>query len=330
MSPLGPAAAGAIAVQVAPGLPEELVRGIVDKADGVPLFIEEVARSIAEATPANARPDLRTVPASLHDTLMARLDRLGDARRVAQIGSAIGRTFTPALLSRCVDLPADRLSAMLADLVASGLVSRRGSRSEVSYLFKHARVQDAAYESLLRSQRREIHGRIADPLAGERDATPELVAHHLTAAGRAEAAIEAWRHAARRAVSHSANEEATRHVHHALDLLATLPDTSERERAELALHLELAVAVIALRGFGSDQVATCAGRARAIADRIGDEAHRFAALRLAWNSTLMREPLPQAVALAQELMRLAEAAGDPARWRRAQGARLSLCLAAEP
>ena len=173
---LGPASAGAIVAQVAPNLPEELVKGIVDKADGVPLFIEEVARSIAESASPQARPDLRTVPASLHDTLMARLDRLGDARRVAQIGSAIGRVFTPALLARCIDLPGDRLRAMLADLVASGLVSRRGSRSEVSYLFKHALVQDAAYESLLRSQRREIHGRIAEALAGEQDVTPELVA----------------------------------------------------------------------------------------------------------------------------------------------------------
>ena len=173
--------------------------------------------------------------------------------RVAQIGSAIGRVFTPALLARCVDLPTDRLRAMLADLAASGLVSRRDSGSEVSYLFKHALVQDAAYESLLRSQRREIHGRIADALAGEQDATPELVAHHLTAAGRTEAAIEAWRHAARRAVSHSANEEATHHLRHALDLLATLPDTNERRAGERPGQ---PVGVAAAAGHGHRLVAT--------------------------------------------------------------------------
>lgn len=311
LEPLPPPAAAAIVAQVAPQLAPALVESIVEKADGVPLFIEEVARAVAES-PAEGTGEPIAVPASLHDTLMARLDRLGGARRVAQIGAAVGRVFPPALLRRVVDLPAGRLGTALQDLVASGLVSRLGSGASAVYQFKHALVQDAAYGSLLKSQRREIHARIAAALAAEGEAAPELLAHHLTAAGRAEPAIAAWREAARRAVARAANLEATRQLGRALDLVPGLPE-GERDPAELALRLELAVPLIALRGFGSEEVAVCAARARALAERVGDEAQRFVALRVVWNSTLMREPLPHALALARELMRLASASGDPAR-----------------
>ncbi len=179
LRPLASAEAGAIVTQVAPGLSPQIVQGIVDRADGVPLFIEEVARSIAESAPSRPGREASMVPASLHDTLMARLDRIDGARHVAQVGAAIGRVFTPSLLERCIDLPPDRLRTALANLVASGLVTRRGSGSELAYVFKHALVQDAAYETLLRSQRREIHGRIADALAAEAGARAQNCLHSI-------------------------------------------------------------------------------------------------------------------------------------------------------
>lgn len=325
LEPLPPAAAVAIVTQVTPGLSTVLVDSIVEKADGVPLFIEEVARAVAEgAAEGRSQP---AVPASLHDTLMARLDRLGNARRVAQIGAAIGRSFSRELLAEVQDLPADRLATALAALLGSGLVTERKAGNGATLEFKHALVQDVAYGSLLKSQRREIHGRIADVLLAEPRTTPEVVAHHLTRAGRTDAAVAAWREAARRAVQRAANLEATRHLDRALELVADLPEGDAGRCAELVLRLELAVPLIALHGFGSDAVAACAGRAHELAEVVGDEAQRFAALRVVWNSGLMRGPLPAAVARAQELMRRARASGGPARLavaHRALG--YSLCM----
>ena len=327
LKPLGRTAAGRIVTQIAPGLAPDLVQGIIDRADGIPLFIEEVARSIAEHAPSPASTEAWTVPASLHDTLLARLDRIDGARRVAQVGAAIGRAFAPALLQRCVDLPTDLLETSLANLVASGLLSRPDAGPEAAYVFKHALVQDAAYGTLLRSQRREIHGRIADALATASDPAPELLAHHLTAAGRNDAAIAAWRRAAHRAVSRSANREAAHHLSRALEMMGEAADEDAHRRLELALRLELAVPLIAVHGFGSDQVATCAALASDLAERVGDDMQRFAALRLVWNSALMRAPLPGVVALAAELIRRAAAANDRARQAVAQRALgYSLCM----
>ena len=328
LEPLSGAAAYALVAGVAPNLPERLMRDIVDKADGVPLFIEEIARSFAERPSPGVMRDMPPVPASLHDTLMARLDRLGGARRVAQIGAAIGRDFRHDLLARCAQLPVDRLATALTDLVGSGLVAKRGTGPDMSYQFKHALVQDAAYHSLLRSQRREIHACIADNLAVSTEATePALMAHHLTEAGRTGEAIDAWGSAARLAVPSGANCEAVQHLDYALMLLTSLPDTAEREYREHAVRLEQAVALIALHGFGSDEVARCAARVLDLAKRCGDDRQRFASLRVAWNSALMREPLSRAVAMAEELMRQAKAAGEAA-WlavaHRALG--YSLCM----
>ncbi|MGD9511829.1 MAG: AAA family ATPase, partial [Geminicoccaceae bacterium] len=307
LSPLSAIAASVIVSELAPGLSPSLVESIVAKADGVPLFIEEVTRSITESVATGSSQAMLAVPASLHDTLMARLDRLGAARRVAQVGSVIGRAFDHRLLAACIDLPENRLGPALDDLAASGLVSRRGAGTDSSYLFKHALVRDAAYQSLLHSQRRELHARIAHHLAQRNDATaPELLAHHLTAAGQSEPAIQAWRLAAERAVRRSANREAVRHLEQALRLV----DERESE-VELAIRLQQAVPLIAVHGFGSDEVAGCAARTLELAEASGDGAQRFAALRITWNSGLMREPLPRVLDLAHNLMR--QAAGDGAR-----------------
>jgi class 3 adenylate cyclase len=320
LAPLARGDARALAARVAPGLPDELLARVVERADGVPLFLEELSRAAAESLAAAGTRTPATVPASLHDGLMARLDRLGGARRIAQAGAAIGRSFTWAVLSEIVDLPADRLDPALGDLVAAGLVTQQGVGAESRYVFKHALVQDAAYDSLLKSHRRELHGRIADALARRGDTAPEFLAHHLTAAGRTAAALSAWRRAAAGAVARAANLEATRHLERAMALLPDLPEATGRAGMELTLLLESAVPLIALHGFGSAAVARCAATARALAARVGDDGQKFAAARVAWNSCLMREPLPAAVAQAEGLVELAAAAADPARRAAAQRA----------
>jgi predicted ATPase len=207
-------------------LPEDVVSQIADRTDGVPLFVEELTKSVVESG-----ASALGIPATLHDSLMARLDRLASVRLVAQIGAAIGREFSYALLRAVCRLPEDELQAGLERLVASELVFQRGTPPEAVYSFKHALVQDAAHGSLLRSTRQHLHAQIAEALGAHSpelmDTQPELFTQHFEEAGLAQNSADYWGKAGRRSAAHSAMAEAAAHFQKGLDQLALLPDGGE-------------------------------------------------------------------------------------------------------
>ncbi|MBV9117944.1 MAG: hypothetical protein JOY63_11355 [Acetobacteraceae bacterium] len=295
-----------------------LLERVVTRADGIPLFIEELIKAVledVEQSESSAAP--LKVPDTLQASLVARLDRLPAAKQVAQVGAAIGREFAHALLVLVAKMPEAQLAQGIDTLVASGLAFRRGAPPGAAYAFKHALVRDAAYGTLLRGQRQELHARISEALE-ERfpetaDTQPELLAHHLTQAGLIERAIEYWRLAGLRSLARSAHSEAGAHFGVALDLLGRLPASGRRDARELDLTLDLAVPLIAVHGFGAMRVEECALRAKALSDRLPGSPGRFAARRLVWNSCLLRQPVPKTLALARELVRLAEEERDPAK-----------------
>jgi hypothetical protein len=246
---------------------------------------------------------------------MARLDSLGpNAKETAQVAAALGRDFAYELLAAVTSGSEPALQGSLDRLVGAGLVFQRGVPPQSTYSFKHALVQDAAYGTLLRSQRRSLHERIATRLkerfAERTESQPGLLARHLTEAGLTEEAITYWTKAGQQAAARFANKEAEAHFTKGIELLETLPEDRSRNEKELDLHLALAVPLTRLHGYGSQAVEACASRARQLCDESVDHAARFAAYRLAWNSCVMRQPAPRALALARELMAFACAGGD--------------------
>jgi class 3 adenylate cyclase len=298
---------------------------IVERSDGIPLFVEEMTKAVLEAegegeaqrTDGAVPPPVPAVPASLQASLMARLDRLGPAKEVAQIGAAIGRQFSHDLLASVVRQPEAELGAALDRLIAAGLLFRQGAPPNATYLFKHALVQETAYGTLLRNQRQELHARIAKVLEQEFQdiigTQPETLAHHYSQAGLVDLAIEFWGRAGARSAYRSAHHEAVGHFGSALDLVGKLPPSHQRDERELELMLALAVSLIAVHGFGSIRVEECAVRAKALSDKLHGSQNRFAAQRVAWNSSLMRQPVPGTAALARDLVGLAEEDRNPAK-----------------
>ena len=222
----------------------------------------------------------------------------------------IGRDFAHTLLITVAKLPEAQLAHGIDTLVASGLAFRRGMPPDAIYTFKHALVRDAAYNTLLRSQRQELHARIAKALEEGFpeivDTQPELLAHHFTHAGFTDRAIDFWRRAGLRSVGLSAHSEAGAHFRSALDLLEKLPPSEQRNAQELDLTLNLAEPLIAVHGFGALCVEECALSAMELSDRLQASPSRFTARRLAWNSCLMRQPVSKAIALAEDLASLAD------------------------
>jgi class 3 adenylate cyclase len=300
-----------------PVLSLTLLDRIVTQTDGVPLFIEELTKVVLEdAEHSDGGAATLVVPVTLQASLTARLDRLPAAKRVAQIGAVIGREFVHALLITVAQLPEVQLAHGIDTLVASGLAFRLGMPPDAVYTFKHALVRDAAYNTLLRGQRQELHARIAKALEENFpeivDTRPELLAHHFAHAGFIDRAIDFWRRAGLRSVGESAHTEAGAHFRSALDLLEKLPLSEQRNARELDLTLNLAVPLIAVYGFGALRVEKCALRAMELSDRLQALPSRFTACRLAWNSCLMRQPVPRTVALAQGLASLADQDENPA------------------
>jgi predicted ATPase len=306
-------------------LPPEVVEQIVAKTDGVPLFVEELTKMVLESEllrEGEERYELTgplpslAIPATLHDSLMARLDRLATVKDVAQLGATIGRMFTYELLQAVSPLDDATLQQGLRQLVEAELVYQRGAPPQAIYTFKHALIQDAAYQSLLRSTRQQYHRRIAQVLEARFPETaetqPELLAHHYTEAGLSAAALPYWRRAGQRAMEHSANIEASSHFTAALALLKTLPDTPERTTQELTLHIALAVPLIATKGYGAPEVAQAYSRAQALCQQVGENALQFSALRGVWNCHLMKAELQTAHALGEQLLRLAQRGQDAA------------------
>jgi predicted ATPase len=254
-------------------------RDIVERTDGIPLFVEEMTKAVLEAGTEHAGRDAAasvpsaafSVPASLHASLLARLDRLGTAKRVAQIGAAIGREFSHALLAAVVGEPEEELGAVLDRLDAAGLLFRQGVPPHATYLFKHALVQDAAYGTLLREGRRALHARIADIL--ERDFAeiterqPELLARHYAEAGLIEKAARLFGKAGTQSLERSALVEAIEQISRALALIAALPATTALRREQLRLQVALITPLIHVKGFASSETRAAAEQARLLIEQ---------------------------------------------------------------
>ena len=260
-------------------LPEGIRQDIIERTDGVPLFVEEMTKAVLEAeseseaqrtTAAVPSPTL-AVPASLHASLMARLDRLGPAKEVAQIGSAIGREFSHALLASVVNNPEVELGSALDRLIAAGLLFRQGVPPHATYLFKHALVQDAAYGTLLREPRRALHARIAETLersfADIAENQPEILARHYTEARLIEKAAGLWGKAGIRSSERSAMVEAAGQLTRALDHIATLPGTPSLRREEIRLQVALITALRIIKGHAAPEPMAAAERARQLIEQ---------------------------------------------------------------
>jgi predicted ATPase len=240
-------------------LPANIRKDIVERTDGVPLFAEEMTKAVLEAgseieamqTAAAVSSPALAVPASLHASLMARLDRLGPAKELAQIGAAIGREFSQVLLAAVLRKSERELVSALERLMRAGLLFRNGIPPHATYLFKHALVQDIAYGTLLRNRRHALHARIARALEEtfpDVAATqPEVLAHHFTEADLAENAVAYWQAAGQRAAERSAHAECLAHLYKGLALVRRVADPAERARRELALQLVLAPVLVATK-----------------------------------------------------------------------------------
>jgi class 3 adenylate cyclase/tetratricopeptide (TPR) repeat protein len=305
-------------------LPAEVVQHIVTRTDGVPLFVEELTKMVLESGLlreeghhyALTRPLASVpIPAMLHDSLMARLDRLPTAKAVAQLGAVLGREFAYALIQALVPLDEATLQARLEQLVAAELLYQRGRPPRATYRFKHALIQDAAYASLLKSTRQQMHQQVARVLEAqfpEAVATqPELVAQHYTEAGYPVQAIPYWQRAGQQALQRSANLEAVRHLTTALGLLAPLPETPARAQQELDLQLALGPALVATKGPATPEVEQTYARARALCQQVGDTPQRFPTLRGLWRFYWSRGALPTAREIGEQLFGLAQRAADP-------------------
>jgi predicted ATPase len=276
-------------------LPTGIRHDIIERADGIPLFVEEMTKAVLEtedegaaerAIAAVPSPAL-AVPASLYASLMARLDRLGGpAKELAQIAAAIGREFSHALLASVVWQPQAQLRSALDRLIAAGLLFQRGAPPHATYLFKHALVQDAAYGTLLRETRRQLHGRIAKALEDHFPSTvetqPELIAHHCAQAGLNREAIEYLGMAGQRAVERSSNPEAIGHLKRALELLHSLPVDLEHARVALKLEVILAQAMIASKGYSSPETIEVLLRAKKLITEATETSQRFTILYGMW------------------------------------------------
>jgi class 3 adenylate cyclase len=260
-------------------LPANIQQDIIERTDGIPLFIEEMTKAVLEAknegdaerTAAAIPSAAQTVPASLHASLMARLDRLGPAKEVAQVGSAIGREFSHVLLATVALVPESQLFSALDLLVAAGLLLRQGVPPNATYLFKHALVRDAAYGTLLREPRRALHARIVQSLENQfaetAESQPERLARHCTEAGQIEKAACLWGKAGQRSLERSALVEAAAQLARALNQIASLPGTPALRHEQIKLQVALANALMHTKGFAAPETKACLDRARSYMER---------------------------------------------------------------
>ncbi len=306
-------------------LPLEVLQQIVSKTDGVPLFVEELTKTVLESVESResiesegklAQPSLRLgIPATLQDALMARLDRLGTVKELAQLGATLGREFSYELLHAVSPLDEDSLRQGLRQLVEVELLYQRGLPPQATYLFKHALIQDTAYHSLLKSKRQHYHQQIAQVLAEQfpetQETQPELLAHHYTEASLIEQALPYWQQAGERVTQRSAYTEAVAHFIGGLEVLKTLPDTPERVQQELTILLALNNALVPVKGYTAPEVEKTVTRARALCQQLGETPQLFPVLYGLWSFYVLRREVQTARELAEQLMRLAQRVHDP-------------------
>jgi class 3 adenylate cyclase/tetratricopeptide (TPR) repeat protein len=305
-------------------LPASVRQDIIERTDGIPLFVEEMTKAVLEAegegeaertVSAIPSPGL-AVPPSLHASLMARLDRLGPAKEVAQIGAAIGREFSHTLLAAVVRKPEAELASALDRLIAAGLLFRQGVPPHATYLFKHALLRDAAYGCLLRSRRQALHARIGSILEEQFpdvvEQQPAILAQHWTEAGSIERAIANWTKAGEASVARSANEEAVVQLRKGLALLPALAEGAQRSRQEFELRVGLGWALFFLKGEGASEVEEEVIRARALCDQLGDRSNLGQVLFMQASQYIARAKYTAARQSAEDLLHFAVERRDTA------------------
>jgi class 3 adenylate cyclase/predicted ATPase/energy-coupling factor transporter ATP-binding protein EcfA2 len=304
--------------------PAEVLAQIIEKTDGVPLFVEELTKAILESgqlKALNRHYELTgslapfAIPATLQDSLMARLDRLVTAKGIAQIGATIGRQFSYVLLQAVSQLDASTLQRELGRLIEAELVYQRGLPPHAIYIFKHALIQDAAYQSLLKSTRQGYHQRIAQVLETQFPETtegqPELLAHHYTEAGLIAQAVDYWHKAGQRAaIERSAHAEAISHLTKGLEFLKTLPETPQRLQHDVDMHIALGASLLATKGHAAPEVEQTYLRAQQLCAHLDDPHQLFPVLRGLWQCYTVRGEYLTARELGEQLLSLAQQVGD--------------------
>jgi predicted ATPase len=299
--------------------PAAVLQQIIAQTDGVPLFVEELTKAILESGQLTAvdghyalTGSLSTfaIPATLQDSLMARLDRLVTAKAVAQYAAVMGRQCAYDLLSTVSQLDEATLQRELRRLVEAEIVYQRGVPPQATYVFKHALIQNAAYESLLKSTRQHYHQRIAQVLEEQfpetAEAEPELLAHHYTEAGRIEQAVGYWQKAGQRAIERSAHVEAISHLTKGLALLQTLPETPDRAQRDVDMRIALGASLLATKGYGAPEVGETYAHARQLCQHLEDPQRLFPVLRGLWNYYYTRAEFQTAHELGEQLLTLAQ------------------------
>lgn len=302
-------------------LPESVIDQFISKTDGVPLFVEELTKTVLNTGLLQELENAyvmkgplppRAIPSTIQDSLMARLDQLGPHKELAQVGSVIGRKFSYELMAAITSLEEAKLQEALQGLVDSELVFSRGANLDIQYTFKHALVRDAAYESLLFSKRKELHGRIATTIETRFPETvednPQILAHHFSEAGQIPTAVQYWLKAAESASARSADVEAANHLNAGLESLNSLPETPERDTLELELRIPLGAALIAIKGAGSPEVESTYARALELCEELPQTPLHFAAL---WGWWRISMDFQTGRERADRLLRLAENLDNP-------------------
>jgi class 3 adenylate cyclase/tetratricopeptide (TPR) repeat protein len=321
LSRLGQRETAALIARVAgdKALPGEIIDRIVERTDGIPLFIEELTKTLLEGGLLREEDDRYAldgpvpqlaIPTSLHASLMARLDRLSSVKDVAQIGAVLGREFSYEVLAAVAPHSTEQLQDALNQLADSGLVFCRGVPPRASIMFKHALIQDAAYSTLLRDQRQQLHARIGRTLE-ERfvdtvAAQPEILAHHYMQAGLLDPAVDYWLKAGERAIRRSANVDAVAHLTRGIELIRSLPAAPEWDHRELRLHLALGPAMRAIKGHATAEVRDVYSRARGLLNEGSTVREQMSVLYGLWISHFTQWEAAATQQLAEEIMLLSE------------------------
>jgi predicted ATPase/class 3 adenylate cyclase len=305
-------------------LPLDVERAILAKTDGVPLYIEELTQNLLESgllTEENDSYSLKaplrdlSIPDSLQALLMERIDRLGPIKEIVQVGAVIGREFSYELLRETVDIAEEELKTALHLLKTSGLIFQEGEISTAKYFFRHALIQDAAYNTLPKKSRRVLHAHIAKALESrfaERVKTePELLAYHYEQAGEINSAVQYWRRAAHRDAARSADTEALSHFNRTVHLLETLPPSAERQALELELLIARGAPLLTLKGYASDEIEHNYLRARSLSQENPNSVQHFFSIWGLWVFHLVRGPLAKACTLAENLLSRASHQHNP-------------------
>jgi class 3 adenylate cyclase/predicted ATPase len=305
-------------------LPPEVLEQILKKTDGVPLFVEELTKMVLESGLLREKREEYTlsgkfvplkIPVTLQDSLMARLDRLGPAKELAQLCSILGREFTSEMLLAIQPQGEQMLQQGLRQLVESELIYQRGVFPKATFIFKHALIQETAYQSILKHTRRRYHQNIAELLVNQfpelAAAQPEIIAHHYSEAKLATEAISYWEQAGQRAVERFANQEAIAHLTRGLELLEDLPKDPEHTRKELMLQLAIGPPLSSFKGFAAPEVEAAYSQAFTLCQQSGGAQLRFPALWGLWHFYLLKSEFSKAVTLSEQLFSLTQTANDP-------------------